>query len=178
MLIVVAALVWPSLPDLGGQRPLDTEVKAAYLFNFARFVRWPAPGRPPERPFAVCVIGRDPFGPVLDTTLANERIDGRSVVARRFATADGVESCDMAYLSDSEQGRVGTILRSLGSSAVLTVSDMPGFTARGGMIQFVPAGNRIRFELNLTAAERAGLMVSSELSRVAAAVHREGTRTP
>lgn len=151
----------------------DYEVKAAYLYNFGRFVHWPAVDSAASGDaFNICVLGEDPFGPTLDTALAGASIGNKGVVARRISGPHEVANCKILFLSSSEAGRVNKILESLDKSAVLTVSDMPQFSQRGGMIQFVMEENKVRFEVNMAAAQNAGLSFSSELLRVALAVRR------
>jgi hypothetical protein len=156
-------------------KPNEYQVKATYLYNFGRFVKWPgtvSAGKSDS--FSVCVLGQDPFGSILDSTLAGEALDGKPVVLRRISKPqDGVD-CRILFISAAEEKRLKEILKSLDESGVLTVSDMPDFTRRGGMIQFVIEGDRIRFEINLTSAESAKLILSSELLKVAASVKRNG----
>jgi hypothetical protein len=156
--------------DAQAAKPLDFEVKAAYLFNFSRFVTWPPPTPAQGDVFSVCVLGRDPFGSALKNTLAGENVDGRAVVARTIRKVEEALACRILFVSGSEDAHVPAILERLGEARILTVSDAPGFTARGGMIQFVSEGRNVRFEVNLTAAERAGLALSADLLRVAVKV--------
>jgi hypothetical protein len=121
----------------------------------------------------VCVLGRDPFGSSLDATLAGEAIDNRKLAARRIANPREATNCRILFISSSEAIRIKEILAAVDSSAVLTVSDMPAFTSAGGMIQFVLKENKVRFEVNLTAAEKAGLMLSSQLLKVATDIRKE-----
>lgn len=153
-------------------QPSGTEyqIKAAYLFNFGKFVKWPAP--PAGDSFSICVLGADPFGQVLDATVRDEKIDSKPVVARRISNAQEATSCRVVFISQSEESRARKILPALAKAGVLTVSDMPGFLDHGGMIQFTSAGNRIRFEVNLDAAQDAQLTLSSELLKVASSVRR------
>lgn len=167
--VVLLALLAPAAT---GQRVLDSEIKATYLLNFAQFVRWPA-GSPPEgQPFRICVSGTDPFGPALDSTLANEKVNGHAVVVERAVGVDSLSTCQVLFVSSDTGKRLPTVLRAIASTPILTVSDIPDFTARGGMIQFVTRNNRVRFEVNLTATDVAKLVLSSELSKVAVAVRR------
>jgi hypothetical protein len=154
-------------------KPTDYEVKAAYLYNFGRFVEWPAKAAEAQTDsFAICVLGQDPFGPVLNTALSKETIAGKSVVVKRLPAPDATMNCRVLFISSSEDNRLKQILISLGGASVLTVSDLPQFTRRGGMVQFVIEGSRVRFEVNLATAERAGLTLSSELLKVATNVRR------
>jgi hypothetical protein len=156
-------------------KPQEYEVKAVYLYNFGRFVQWPAasPLVTADDSFTICVLGRDPFGPVLDTTLGGEVIDGRKLVARRISTTRDATHCRIIFISSSEAARIKEILNSLEKSSALTVSDMPDFINNGGMIQFVLKDNKVRFEVNLIAAEKAGLTISSQLLKVATDIKRE-----
>jgi hypothetical protein len=154
-------------------KPLDFEVKATYLLNFGRFATWPATSPTVERDdFPVCVIGSDPFGSALDHTVAGESIDGRGVVVKRIAHPEEVAKCRILFVSGSEEAQLSAILPVAEKAGVLTVSDIAVFAARGGMIQFVSQDRKIRFRVNATAAEQAGLTLSSELLRVAVAVVR------
>jgi len=155
-------------------RPTEYQVKAVYLYNFGRFVDWSANFLTAKSDsFAICVIGQDPFGRTLDATLAGERIEERKVVAKRILRPQDAATCQVLFISSSEDGRLKDILPSLDKLKVLTVSDMPHFSERGGMIQFVLEKDKIRFQVNLTNTERAGLNLSSELLKVAIAVKRD-----
>jgi hypothetical protein len=154
-------------------RPSEYQVKAAYLYNFGRFVKWPAravAGK--DDSFAVCVLGEDPFGQTLDSTFAGEALDGKPVVIRRISKPQDAGDCRILFISSTEENHLKEILGAFDQAGVLTVGDMPGFSRRGGMIQFVLEGDRIRFEINLTSAESAKLVLSSELLKVAANVRR------
>lgn len=154
-------------------KPSEYQVKAAYLLNFGKFVEWPAkPGAAPDEPFQICVLGKDPFGPFLDTALAGETINRAPLAARRIAKTQDAAPCRILFISTSEQESLKAILQSLEKVPVLTVSDIAQFGRQGGMIQFVFSGNRVRFDVNLVAARAAGLTLSSELLKVALSVKR------
>jgi len=156
-------------------KPNEYQVKATYLYNFARFVKWPetVPAGKGDS-FSVCVLGQDPFGTILDSTLAGEALDGKPVVLRRLSKPHDAGECRILFISSAEEKHLKEILTELDVSGVLTVSDMPGFTRRGGMIQFVLEGDKVRFEINLSSAESARLVLSSELLKVATSVKRNG----
>jgi hypothetical protein len=153
-------------------KPSEYQVEAVYLLNFAKFVEWPAAAVPPGEPFSICVLGQYPFGAALDRTIAGESLDGRKVVVRRFSKAQEAMSCHVLFISLSEEHRLAEILKTLEKTTILTVSNLPNFSQQGGMIQFVVEANKVRFEVNLTSAERAGLTLSSELLKVATTVTR------
>ena len=151
----------------------ESAVKATYLYNFSRFVQWPADAASAKgSSFSICVLGEDPFGSVLDSTLSGESIGGKAVVARRVTKPQDALDCHVLYISASEEGRLKEILAGMDKSGTLTVSDIPQFSQRGGMIQFVLVGNKLRFEVNLANAQAAGLTLSSDLLKVAVTVRK------
>jgi hypothetical protein len=152
-------------------RPTEYQVKAAYLANFAKFVEWPPGAVTDDKPIPICVLGQDPFGPVLDAALSGESVDRHPLVARRISAMSDVDGCRIVFVSSNET-MAGAVVAAAERASVLTVSDMPGFLKQGGMIEFVLDANRVRFEINLAAARTAGLNLSSELLRVAMAVRR------
>ena len=160
----------------------EYEIKAAYLFTFGRFVEWPSRKERDEAPsaasvpFTICVLGTDPFGPALDATIADGTVRGRKAVGRRIVEASEATACHIVFISTSEERRLDAVVRDLARAQVLTVSDIPQFVDRGGMIQFVMAGNKVRFEINLPPARDAGLTMSSELLKVASAVRNNRAR--
>lgn len=154
-------------------QPTEYEVQAAYLSNLGRFVEWPARAGANEKdPFYVCVLGPDPFGPLLDAALKGETIGSAPMAARRVTSAADAANCRIVFVNSTKDSELKGILATLRNSNALTVSDTFDFTRQGGMIQFVLNGNRVRFEINLAAAQRAGLTLSSQLLEVAVAIRR------
>jgi hypothetical protein len=152
--------------------PREIDVKATYLLNFGRFVKWPPAALPPSAVLNICVLGTDPFGAVLDRTLSGEVVDGHKAIARRLSKPDEVAGCHMLFVATDRQTDVPVILRAVGSTPVLTVSDVPGFSQSGGMIGLISNNSRVRFEINIDASSRAGLTMSSELARLALNIRR------
>jgi hypothetical protein len=146
----------------------EYDVKAAYLFNFGKFVRWPA--APSAREFNLCILGDDPFGPALDSLVENETVDGKRITVSRISSPGQAATCKIVFISSSEERHLKPMLSALHQSPVLTVSDISGFVSQGGMIGFIADRGRIRFEVNLSASDSAGVKFSSELLRVAAHV--------
>jgi hypothetical protein len=153
-------------------RPNAYQVQAAYLYNFGKFVKWPslAPANQ-SGAFTICVLGQDPFESVLVSTLTGQTVGGKPVVVKRLTRVQDAAQCHILSLSTTQRDLKGT-LAAIDDSSVLTVSDMPDFSKRGGMIQFVLEGDRVRFEINLESAEKSHLVFASELLKVAAAVRR------
>ncbi len=161
--------------NLSAQTPKITEyqVKAAYLANFGRFVEWPGSATAAKsESFNICVLGRDPFGADLDAALAGETIGGAHMLAKRISRPQDAVDCRILFISSSEVSQWKEISAALKALSVLTVSDMPEFARRGGIIQFLLDGNRVRFDINLAATERAGLNLSSELLKLAVNVSK------
>jgi YfiR/HmsC-like len=171
-LMIAWTLVGASYLNAQQPTPTEYEVKAAYLYNFGKFVGWPAKVTAASELFSICVLGEDPFGSTFDATIAGESINGKKVVVKRIAKPQDAVSCRILFISSSEESRLKEILATLDNTSVLTVSDISQFTRRGGMIRFVMEANRVRFEVNLTTAEHAGLTLSSQLLKVAISVRR------
>jgi hypothetical protein len=167
VVVGVAVLTAVCLARVEAQRVAEYRVKAAFLQNFARFVEWPP--APPGSEFHLCVLGDDPFGHWIDEATAGERVKDRPVVVRRIRRIDEA-TCQTLFISPSESTRVRALLDGLGTAPVLTVSDLPQFADRGGMIGFTTVDGRVRFVANPAVARSAGLQLTSELLRVAASV--------
>ena len=144
-----------------------SDVEAAYLYNFGKFVDWPPQPQSSSAPFTICVLGKDDFGRTLDSLIANEATHGRTIVAKRMPTLTSIEGCQILYVGLSEQSRMTRHLDALKDKPILTVSSLPGFLEHGGMIQFVLQDNRVRFAVNLAAASHSHLTLSAELLKVA-----------
>jgi hypothetical protein len=157
-------------PILAQGPPTEDDVKAAYLFNFSHFVRYPA-ANPAIKTFDICLLGRDSIDRVLQSVVQNENVDDRPVRMIEFDRAVDARACAIVFMGSSESGRIDKDLAALDGSNALTVSDVPHFTERGGMIQFVLRNDRVRFAVNLSSAEHARLSLSSELLKVALSVN-------
>lgn len=164
----VLVLLGVLLPAAAGQSATEYQVKAAFLFNFAKFVEWPADAFPnADTPLQICVLGQDPFGGDFEQVIEDKTVNGHRL---EVAHPDGVpqaRACQILFIASSEKQRVRDILQGLAGASVLTVGDTPGFAQIGGVINFVLDDNRVRFEINLRAAERAHLKLSARLLTVA-----------
>ncbi len=171
LLLGLLSGLWAGLrsPAQASERP-EQEVKAAFLYNFGKYVRWPKSEPAPDRPFVIAILGTDPFGASLDDIVRGNRIDNRPVVVRRVSRPSDLDGCEVLYVSPSEEARLDSILAAAAKAPMLTVSDMPRFVERGGMIGLVVANRRVQFEVNAEAAERAGLVLGSQLMRLARTV--------
>lgn len=149
----------------------EYEVKAAFLYNFGKFVEWPKDSVQARDPvFVIGVLGADPFGGVLDRLSQGGNIHGKPVRIRHFNTRRDLDRCHVLFISRSESASLPEIMDALGTGPVLTVGDFEGFLRNGGAIGLFLEERRVRFAINLKATERAGLTVSSKLLRLASSV--------
>ena len=167
-LVAAAAFILAVLPARAADVPGEYEVKAAYLYNFAKFVEWPAeaPATPPGT-FVVTVVGADPFGRVLEETLKGKAVGGARLVLRRARDASDVPPSHIVFVSESEHDRLGGVLDRLAGSATLTVGETEDFAEKGGVIRFRMEDDRVRLDINPESARRARLRISSDLLRLA-----------
>jgi len=171
----ILALAAASLPAPAADAPPSTEyqVKAALLLQSARFVEWPETAFPDAKaPLIVGVVGKDPFGEILDRTLAGASVKGRAIEVRRFANGDAMEPCHLLFISGSESDRLPAILERLAEPAFrargpLTVGDVDRFARGGGVLRLALQEKKIRLYVNPDAADRAGLKISSHLMKLA-----------
>jgi hypothetical protein len=148
-------------------------VKAAFLYNFAKFVDWPANAfAGPESPFTLCVVGTEPFISARET-LAGKSIKGRKVVVRRIDTLVGARQCHMIYLASTDDGGFSLEPAQL-KAAVLTVGESEDFLRRGGIINLTVVNNKIRFEIDRDSGERLGFRFRAQLLQRALLVDSGG----
>lgn len=176
-IVVVELLAGSVAPARGQSPPTEYEIKAAFLYNFAKFVEWPADAFSDSRaPIVVGIVGEDPFGSVLDGMVFGKTVNGRGLVVRRMSEGAELRSCHILFISSSHQKHLARILESLKGSGVLTVGEVDRFTESGGAIRFVLDENRVRFEINLDATGRARLKLSAKLLALARRVIADGLR--
>lgn len=150
--------------------PTEYEVKAAFLFNFAKFVSWPATAFPsPQAPLVIGVLGENPFGAELARLAADVRVQGRFLEVKHAASVASLQGCHVIFISGSERERLPQIVGALTQARArsLTVGESDNFLRDGGMIRFVVEQNRVRFEISAEAAAAAGLGISSKLLSLA-----------
>ena len=172
VLIALGRLLLPGLlaaAPLHAQ-PSEKAVKAAFLPKFARYVAWP-PGAEPGagQPYQLCIIGRDPFGRMVDQAAAGEVIEGHPVTVRRLTAADGANGCHLAFVGGDSEERTQRMLAALARLPVLTITDDRLGKTRG-MIHFLIAGGRVRFLIDDATADAHGINLSSRLLALAISV--------
>ena len=150
----------------------EHEIKAAFLYNFVKFVDWPSEVLPETSDtITICVLSDDPSAEALES-LRGKMVKGRRLSTRRIEGVKDVESCHVLFISSSEEKRVPQVMQNLHGSSVLTVGEMERFIQSGGIINFVIERNKVRFEINPTSAERARLKLSSQLLSLARVVRQ------
>jgi hypothetical protein len=140
-------------------QPSEYQLKAAFLFNFAKFV---------ESPFVIGVLGENPFGGDLERTIRDKTVNGRVLQIKECHSPTEAKECQILFISNSEKKRLLEILESFRGTSVLTVGETDNFTVSGGIIGFIREGNKIRFQINDQAARSARLKISSKLLSLAA----------
>jgi hypothetical protein len=165
--VLALALSWPLQPARG-QTVDEYKIKAAFLYKFAKFVEWPPQAfRTPADPIVICVLGRNPFGDVLDRIVAGQSVDGRSFAVRPISGEPQIAGCHILFVSSSERKRMAAIVNAAESAATLTVGETDTFAVEGGMIELRVEDGRVRLQVNLSTAEKAGLHLSSTLLSLA-----------
>lgn len=163
--VLILALLF--VPTAGAQE-LEYPIKAAFLFNFVKFVEWPADAFAGEKsPLAICVYGADPFGDTLDNVVRGETVAGRGLIVQRPESLADLRDCHVLFVSRSERSRLAEVLPRVQGKPVLAVGDTDGFLKAGGVINFVLEENKVRFQIDAAAAERNRLKISSKLLRLA-----------
>ena len=168
VLLAAVAAVLGGLSRSWAQKPSRNDVQAAYLYNFGKFVRWPE--RDSHGPLVVCVAGQDPFRQTIAKLVAGEQIDGRPLQVRGVDQPESASGCSILFVGTPESAQTEGYIAATAGKPILTVGDGPDFLARGGMIQFVLVEDHVRFSVNLEAANRNGVNLSSELLKVAMSV--------
>ena len=160
------------------QSPALTEydLKAAFLYHFARFVEWPTNAfSNATSPFVIGVLGDSPFDDKLDRLVQKKDINGHPFVVRAMRAPVEAKNCHLLFICDSERKRVGEIIRLVRDAPVLTVSDIDHFLTADGMIELMMEGNKVRFAINNAAAKQAGLRISTKLLSLSKRPERKET---
>lgn len=150
----------------------EYQVKAAFLYNFAKFVEWPPQAfKTPADPISICILGANPFGNALEQAVKGKAVEGRSFTVRQISDLNPCH-CHILFVTASERKHFRSKLGSLKASGVLTVGDSQGFAADGGIINLKLEDAKVRFEINVDAAVEEQLRISSKLLGLAQIVRR------
>tara|TARA_R110001592_G_scaffold175308_1_gene414320 strand:- start:1759 stop:2310 length:552 start_codon:yes stop_codon:yes gene_type:complete len=142
----------------------EQDIKAAYLYNFMKFITWPIDEH--QNQFNLCVIGDDPVTEKLKM-LDSRPIHKQSLHVEHFYTLNSDTTCHVVFIGESEKKFTEKIINFYANTPTLTVSSMEGFVHKGGMIGFITLGNIIRFDINLKQAKETQLSISSKLLELA-----------
>jgi len=164
--LCAALLVWMAaagagVPVVRAAEQLDEEyVKAAFIYNFAKFTQWPGPK---AGALVIGVVGRDSINTALKAIAQGKVVSGREIVVRGLGKDDDVRAFHIIFIPASEERRNADVLGRVSGAAVLTVGESPHFLRDGGIVQFVIRENRVRFRINADAADHGGLKIGSQL---------------
>lgn len=175
--VIVPAVIGAMALFLGASaqaagQPTDTDVKAAFLPRFARYVTWPPAAAPKSgEPFVLCVIGNQPFGTAVEAAARSQSVDGRRISVRKLPSGSAANGCQIVFVSGTALQPTEQVLAAIGKRPVLTVTDGGGRNQRG-IIHFTVAGGRVRFFIDQASAQQRGLQISSRLLALAVGVRQ------
>src|SRR5215469_14879939 len=153
-------------------QPGEYQIKAAFIYNFARFVDWPTQAfADASSPMIIGVFGKNRFGAYLAQTINGKIIGEHPLQFRQCASLAEASKCQVLFISDSEKSHLSKIISGLGGASILTVSETDNFIAAGGMINLRIVEDKVRFDINNSAAKSAGLTISSKLLSLAISVN-------
>jgi hypothetical protein len=151
----------------------EYQVKAFFLYNFTRYVEWPAQNfRSPNDPIAICILGRNPFGNALEHAIAGKLVEGRTLVVEQISDIHPKSSCQILFVRASERKRFRSAIDAIRGTGILTVGEAQDFTGDGGVINFKLEDGKVRFEINVEAAGQEHLRISSKLLSLAQVVKK------
>jgi hypothetical protein len=172
VVLLCATLLVDTRPADAATSAKEAQIKAAFLYNFTKFVEWPeASFATPTDVFVVGLFGDSALQYVLETTVRDRQVNGRRIIVKRVVTPIEAQAVHLLFVEASEQAGFSDVWQKIAGSTVLVVGESPEFLASGGCIRLILDEQRLRFEINATAAERARLKISSQLQKLAVAVH-------
>lgn len=164
-LLALIVIFFSNLFTANAQTPTEYQVKAALIYNFAKFVEWPSL-RAASEPIVIGILGEDPFGQDFEAVTKNKTANGRPVVIKRFANLQSLTPCHILFIGNDQRATLGKVLAAAGNG-LLTVGEMDHFAEDGGMIHMKLVAGKVRFVINNAAAERAGVKISARLLAIA-----------
>jgi hypothetical protein len=171
--ILLACAVGIPVNAEAGEDRTEYQVKAAFLYNFAKFVEWPADTfKNANSPINICILGASSIGPILEETVRGKLVEGRALAVRELAGSGLSAGCQILFVSAAEQKHLRAIVEVTKSSNLLTVGETVTFAADGGVVGFNLDHGRVRFDINLQAAQLQRLQISSKLLSLATTVKR------
>lgn len=149
----------------------EHEVKAAYLYNFLKFVFWDDSAHKDGNKLNVCLIGNHPFRDSL-SPIEGRKIQNKTLSVKKIVQASELQQCQILFISRSEEKRLRKLLKDADSLQLLTISDIVEFTQRGGAIGFLQIGNLTKFDINMKNAGNNRIFFKSDLLELAEDVYR------
>jgi hypothetical protein len=175
--LIACGLFFNAAPEILSQNDerMEYPVKLAFLYNFTKFIEWPPDSyRDAGTPLRICVAGKDPFSDDLERELQTRTVGGRRLEIKSLKSSDTLQGCHLVFVPAMEVKLAAGIVARLNGSSALTVGESAGFTGLGGMINFTVEDNNVHFEVNVDAAERARLQISSKLLILARIIKEQG----
>jgi hypothetical protein len=171
-LAVALALTLAIPAAVPAQGANEYEIKAAFLFNFTRFVDWPLSSE--SGPFCIGIVGADPFAGALEQAVKGRLAGGHAITVEHFKLGEESAACQIVFISGADARKIRAALGRLQHASVLTVGEGPGFCHSGGVIALEVEDNKVRLDINPDAAQRAHLQISSKLLTLATLVRDIG----
>lgn len=169
-----AALWLAALGAFGAEASREHQIKAAFLYNFTKFVEWPATAfAGPETPLVLGVVGQGTLAGELEKVVKDRKFNGRDLIVKTILSPAAAKDVHLLYVASGEDAQIDAIMAGLKGASTLTVGESEAFVRKGGIINFVPEADKVRFELNSAAADRAGLKVSAQLQKLAKTVRKQ-----
>lgn len=167
--LIIALCLWGSFAtESFAQRATEYEVKAAFLYNFARFVTWPdSTFKEAHTPLVIGVYGKDPFGSTLEQTIRDKTAQNQPIVIQHYQDIEDTLTCHILFIGPTEPKELSSLFKHLQTKSILTVGEQNDFCQNGGMVNFILVNRRVRFEINPQAIERSTLSISSRLLKLA-----------
>jgi hypothetical protein len=151
----------------------EYQLKAAFLYNFTKFVEWSAPSlATPGSPITIGVFGANPFGGELENVVRNRKVNGHEIVVKRVQTVAGVRGVHLLFVPVAEDARLPELRETLQGSNIVTVGESDAFARSGGMITFVIDGDRVRFDINIAAVNASSVKLSAQLQKLARSIRK------
>ncbi len=176
LLVAAACSIAGSSQGTAAETPASKEyqIKAAFLYNFTKFVEWlPDSFEGPDTPIVIAVAGKAPCAAELEQAVKDRTVNGRKILVKTAETPAAAKGAHVLFLSASEDSRLEEWLGAVRKAGTLTVGETEPFAKAGGIIRFVLEGDKVRFEINMDSAERAGLKISAQLQKLAKTIRKQ-----
>jgi hypothetical protein len=171
--ILLLAVLMPCAGRTAAQGVSTPALKAAFLLNFVKFTEWPNDALPAGAPLSLCVLGDNDVAKSLEELILGQSVGAHGLNMNRMSAGGAIRACHLIYISRVGAKESIAIVQSLQNTPTLTVSDRSGFAQSGGILNFIVENDRMRFVINVEAAHRAGLRLSSKLLSLAEIVKNQ-----